>query len=71
MQLKNKDEDKEKNYFGYYLDEYPEYGSLYFEDGKLTAMASSCHLDEAGEVELTEDQTREVYKRMKMHFEKR
>ena len=60
------DKSKERNYCGYYNED----DSIYFDDGKLTASAYSYEIASVGNVELTEEQTKEVYKQMKRHFEK-
>lgn len=61
-----KDINKECNCYGYYGG----HDSIYFEDGKLTASAYSYEIDGVGEVELTKEQTLEIYKGMKRYFEK-
>lgn len=60
------DKNKEKNYCGYYNEE----NSIYFDNGKLTASAYSYEIASVGDVELSEEQTKEVYRQMKRHFEK-
>ena len=63
--VKDKD-DKNYKYCGFYNDN----DSLYFDNGKLTASAYSYEIGGVGNVELSEEQTKEIYKAMKRYFEK-
>lgn len=63
------DRNIERNYCGWYGG-YDNSDSIYFCEGKLTSTAYSYEIGGVGSIELTENQTLEIYKQMKRHFEK-
>lgn len=65
----DKGTDKNNSYTGYYGG-YENNDSIYFENGKLSASAYSYEIGGVGNIELSKDETLQIYKAMKRFFEK-
>lgn len=65
-----KDKDERYNRYCGFYGGYQNNDSLYFDDGKLEASTYSYEIGGVGNIKLSIEETREIYKAMKRYFEK-
>jgi hypothetical protein len=65
-----KDQDERNHKYCGFYGGYQGSDSLYFDDGKLEAATYSYEIGGVGNIKLSIEETKEIYKAMKLYFEK-